>query len=124
MKLWAAALLPACSRQLVCRRRHPQNPLRALKSTERDQIRWPLQSSVPEVCSNLQFISGAERPDIANGVLSYMTPYARHDAGEVNYSCTHNGKPARAYMLAATYMYSVLWGQSLLVECVAPADPP
>lgn len=79
-------------------------------------------SSLPEVCSNLEFVSGADRPDIASGPLSYMTPYARHDAGEVNYSCTHNGKPARAYMLAVTYMYSILWGQSLLAGCVAPAD--
>lgn len=80
------------------------------------------ESSVAEVCSNLQFISEADRPDIANGIFSYMTPYARHNAGEVNYSCMHNGKPARAYMLAVTYTYSVMWGQSLLVGCVAPPD--
>ncbi|MBV9762222.1 MAG: hypothetical protein JO340_16795 [Acidobacteriaceae bacterium] len=79
-------------------------------------------SSLPEVCSSLTFLSGADRPDIANGPLSYMTPYARHDAGEVNYSCMHNGKPARAYMLAVTYMYSVMWGQSLLAGCIAPAE--
>jgi hypothetical protein len=88
-----------------------------------------VEQSLPSVCSGLTFITGSDRPDIASGPLAQGTPYARHDAGDVMYSCTHNGKPTRAYMVAGTYLYTSQmkampgsWGLNLLAGCLAPAD--
>jgi hypothetical protein len=89
-----------------------------------------VQQSLPEMCSGLTFISGADRQDIATGPLGQATPYAvKHDAGEVTYSCMHNGKPTHAYMVAGTYLYNAAfrggpatWGTFLLAGCLAPSE--
>jgi hypothetical protein len=86
-----------------------------------------VEQSLPEYCSALQFIGGNDRPDVASGPLAQATPYARHDAGDVTFSCLHNGKPTRAFMLAGTYLYASplprmpgSWGVNLLAGCLAP----
>lgn len=88
-----------------------------------------VEESLPTLCSGLTFVNGSDRPDIASGPLAQGTPYAKHDAGEVTFSCTHNGKPTQAYMIAGTFLYSPLlrgmpgsWGLNLLAGCLAPAD--
>ena len=88
-----------------------------------------VEQSLPPVCSGLTFMTGEDRPDIASGPLAQATPYAKHDAGDVMFSCTHNGKPTRAFMVAGTYLYSSplkgmpgSWGLNLLAGCLAPAE--
>ncbi|HEY1755519.1 MAG TPA: hypothetical protein VGG72_08995 [Bryobacteraceae bacterium] len=88
-----------------------------------------VEQSLPEFCSGLTFISGENRQDIATGPLAQATPYAKHDAGDVTYSCMHNGKPTHAFMAAGTYLYASqfrgmpgTWGTFLLAGCMAPAE--
>jgi hypothetical protein len=87
------------------------------------------ESSLPALCSNVTFVSSADREDIATGPLSKAVPGSRYDAGEAFFSCTHNGQPTRAYMVAGTYLYASplrnmpgMWGINLLDGCIAPAD--
>jgi hypothetical protein len=95
----------------------------------KDFARSYAESSLPSLCSGLAFVSAADREDIATGPLSKAVPGARYDAGEAFFSCTHNGKPTRAYMVAGTYLYKSplanmpgQWGVNLLDGCIAPAD--
>ncbi|MGH6877301.1 MAG: hypothetical protein ACREHV_07980 [Rhizomicrobium sp.] len=94
-----------------------------------DYARDYVQQSLAPLCGNLVYQSGVERPDIANGVLAKGTPWARHDAGAVTFTCTHAGKSAQVYLLVATYLLpsmlrteSTVWGVSLLAGCIAPAS--
>jgi hypothetical protein len=83
-----------------------------------------VEQSLPEFCSELTFLNGNDRQDIATGQLAQGTPYAQHDAGDVTFSCMHNGKPTHAFMVAGTYLYKQLnrWGSFLLAGCLAPVE--
>jgi hypothetical protein len=73
------------------------------------------------LCTGPTFVSGANRPDIASGPFAQAVPGSRYDAGEVNFSCTHNGQPTSAYWVAGTYTYplAATWGYNLLDGCIA-----
>lgn len=86
-----------------------------------------LEESLPALCSSAQFISAEDRPEIASGPLAQGTPYARHDAGDATFSCIHNGKPVKAFMVAGTFLYAARmrampgsWGVNLLAGFLAP----
>jgi hypothetical protein len=80
------------------------------------------QTTLPSLCTGANFVSGADRQDIATGPFAKAEPGARYDAGEVNFTCTHNGQPTGAYWVAGTYTYPLAaeWGYNLLDGCVAP----
>jgi len=82
------------------------------------------QTTLPSLCTNPTFVSGANRPDIASGPFAQAVPDSRYDAGEVNFSCTHNGQPTGAYWVAGTYTYplAATWGYNLLDGCIAPTN--
>ena len=86
-----------------------------------------LEESLPALCSAPRFLSGGDRPDISSGPLAQGTPFARHDAGDAMFSCIHNGKPVKAYMVAGTFLYASRmrgmpgsWGVNLLAGFLAP----
>jgi hypothetical protein len=88
-----------------------------------------VQQSMGGLCSGLTFEKGNDRPDLSTGKLTQMTALAQHSAGDALFSCTHGGKPVKAYMVALTYRYAPLvrgvprtWGVGLLAGCIAPAD--
>ena len=94
-----------------------------------EYVRNYVQQSVAPLCDNLRFQSGAERADIANGLLAQQAPRAQHDAGEAIFSCSHAEKAARVYMVAATFLYVSpirtlpgTWGVVMLAGCIAPPD--
>jgi hypothetical protein len=87
------------------------------------------ESALPALCSNVAFESSTDRQDIASGPLAKSVPGSHCEAGEASFTCAHNGKPTRAYIIAGTYLYqsqlanmSSLWGTNLLDGCIAPAD--
>jgi predicted lactoylglutathione lyase len=87
------------------------------------------QQTLPSLCSGLTFEKGSDRPDIANGKIGQMTPYAEHNAGDAVFTCTRNGRPMKAYLVALTFRYPAVirtmpgsWGVGLLAGCIAPAD--
>lgn len=55
------------------------------------------QTTLPSLCTSPKLVSGANRQDIATGPFAQAVPGSRYDAGEVNFSCTHNGQPTGAY---------------------------
>lgn len=79
------------------------------------------QTTLPSLCTGPKFVSGANRQDIATGPFAQAVPGSRYDAGEVNFSCTHNGQPTGAYWVAGTYTYPLAgsWGYNLLDGCIA-----
>ena len=79
------------------------------------------QTALPSLCTSPTFVSGADRQDIATGPFAQAVPGSRYDAGEVNFSCTHNGQPTGAYWVAGTYTYplAATWGYNLLDGCIA-----
>jgi hypothetical protein len=79
------------------------------------------QTTLPSLCTGPKFVSGANRADIASGPFAKAVPGSRYDAGEVNFSCTHNGQPTGAYWVAGTYTYplAATWGYNLLDGCIA-----
>lgn len=87
------------------------------------------ESALPSICTDLKFVSDTERTDIENGPLAKAVPGSHYDAGDAFFSCTHNGKPTRAYVVAGTYIYQSrmtdapsFWGVNLLDACIAPAE--
>jgi len=82
------------------------------------------ESALPALCSGVTIESAAERSDIASGPFAKAVPGSHYDAGEAFFSCMHNSKPTRAYVVAGTYLYTSLafWGVNLLDGCIAPAD--
>ena len=75
---------------------------------------------------NLVLIGQKPRPDLAAGPWVQFNPMARHDGGEVTFSCRQGGEEARGFVGADTYIYGwpaqggVTWGVGLLVGFVAP----
>lgn len=82
------------------------------------------QTTLPSLCTAPKFVSGANRQDIATGPFAQAVPGSRYDAGEVNFSCTHNGQPTGAYWVAGTYTYplAATWGYNLLDGCIASTN--
>ncbi len=87
------------------------------------------EQALAPLCAGLRYVSGADRPDLANGPLAGPPGIAQRDAGEATFACTHGGKPASAYIYASTYYLrtpmpamSAIWGVSMLAGCIAPAD--
>jgi hypothetical protein len=87
------------------------------------------ESALPSLCSNLAFQNSTDRADIAGGPLGKSVAPAHYEAGEAFFTCTHGGKPARAYIIAGTYIFASalrgmpsMWGTNLIDGFIAPAE--
>jgi hypothetical protein len=86
------------------------------------------ESILPVLCSEAKFVSDLERVDIERSVAAKPPPISHFDAGEVVFSCVHQGQQASAYMLAGTWVQRSrgpdapdIWGVDLLVGCIGPS---
>jgi len=102
--------------------------IKALRIRERLRpFLWRVRAAL--ACSNLAFQNSTDRADIAGGPLGKSVAPAHYEAGEAFFTCTHGGKPARAYIIAGTYIFASalrgmpsMWGTNLIDGFIAPAE--
>jgi hypothetical protein len=89
-----------------------------------EYARYHGNRTLPKLCSNLQSTVSSDRSDLLASRTA--TQGAHLNAGEVSYTCTHAGTPARAYIRAITYevpsQMAPMWGIDQLGGFIAPAD--
>ena len=96
-------------------------------ATGKDYARLYGNSRLPSLC--VKFESDAERLDLEKKFSTERPKLPPYDVGESVFSCTHQDRPARAYILAATFLVKSqamdapsYWGIGYLVGWVGPED--
>ncbi len=84
---------------------------------------------VPEVCQNVAVAGQKERPDLLQVPGGQANPFVRRSAGEVTFTCTLRGAPARGMVVAVTFAYppapllgGTIWSVGLLAGFIATPD--
>jgi hypothetical protein len=88
-----------------------------------------LARAIPALCGAVNITGQRERPDLANGPWARFNPQARHDGGEVTFTCIHGNTQARGIIAASTYILNlpgasggVLWSVDFLAGIIAPPE--
>jgi hypothetical protein len=85
--------------------------------------------AIATMCRDVTLTGQRERPDLARVPWTQFNPQARHDRGEVTFTCRHGGEQARGTVAAATHIYltpgnmgGMLWSVDFLGGFIAPPD--
>ena len=93
----------------------------------KDYARAYAETALPPLCSDIKFVSDAQREDIASDRFAIAGAY--NHAGEAVFSCSRFGKPAKAYFLAETFNIKARaldepshWGVNVLLGWIGPEN--
>lgn len=81
-----------------------------------------VERAIPKICRNVTITGQHERPDLAQGPWAQFNPQARHDGGDVTFTCSHGSEQANGIIAVATYLLpgNALWGVDFLAGVITP----